>query len=376
MDAVTYYLPSPLDRPPVAGINPEEEGQGRETQARPEGAVLRPGLQDRRRRARRAVLSAHLLRHAQAAEPAVQPRQGQQGTAQQALPHHRRPDRPATSCPKRIAGDIVAIIGLKDSITGDTLCDPQHPILLERIQFAEAVVSRSIEPESSADKDKLTDVLNLLQKEDPTFTWKRRPGHRPDADERHGHAAPGNQAAPHGARFRLKVRVGKPRVSYRETLPQADHGRGRVRPPSGQRRAVRQGDRRVRADRGRQGRRVDQGRETPVQPRRRCRRCSWRRPSRAFADACSRASWASRSSTSRRRFSGGEMDGAGLQRDRLPGRRRRRGPQGDARQHRAAGAGDAPGGDGAGGVSRPGDRRPERPPGGDQRGAARAASCA
>src|SRR5262249_58111567 len=69
------------------------------------------------------------------------------------------------------AGDIVVLNSLKDSTTGDTLCDAASPILLEPIHFAEAVVSRSIEPESSADKDKLTECLNRLKKEDPTFTW-------------------------------------------------------------------------------------------------------------------------------------------------------------------------------------------------------------
>src|SRR5205823_1769856 len=64
--------------------------------------------------------------------------------------------------PVAYAGDIVAIVGPKDSITGDTLCDQQNPIVLEQIQFAEAVVSMSIEPESSADKDKLSDALNRL----------------------------------------------------------------------------------------------------------------------------------------------------------------------------------------------------------------------
>ena len=58
----------------------------------------------------------------------------------------------------------MALIGLKDSITGDTLCDFDHPILLVKIQFAESVFSRSIEPESSADKDKLASVLTLLQR--------------------------------------------------------------------------------------------------------------------------------------------------------------------------------------------------------------------
>src|SRR5262249_53733654 len=76
-----------------------------------------------------------------------------------------------TELPEASAGDIVAGIGPRESITGDTVAETQHPLLLERIQFAQAVLSRSIEPESTADKDKLTATLNLLKKEDPTFTW-------------------------------------------------------------------------------------------------------------------------------------------------------------------------------------------------------------
>ncbi|MBI1831311.1 MAG: elongation factor G, partial [Planctomycetes bacterium] len=115
----------------------------------------------------------------------------------------------------------VGIIGPKDSITGDTLCDQQHPIVLEQIQFAEAVVSMSIEPESSADKDKLTEALDRLKREDPTFTW------RIDADT--GQMLMSGMGVLHlevkkhrlERDFRLKVRVSKPRVSYRETLKKA-----------------------------------------------------------------------------------------------------------------------------------------------------------
>ncbi len=130
----------------------------------------------------------------------------------EADPHQR------TELPEAYAGDIVALIGMKESITGDTLCDIQHPILLERIQFAEAVVSRSIEPESSADKDKLMSVLNVLRKEDPTFTWNTGQGHRANADERHGHVASGDQAASHGARFPPE----NPRRSAARQLPRDD----------------------------------------------------------------------------------------------------------------------------------------------------------
>src|SRR5262249_17563740 len=97
-------------------------------------------------------------------------------------------------------------------------CDTQHPILLEPIQFAEAVVSRSIEPESSADKQKLTDTLNLLKREDPTFEWK--------VEAETGQTLMSGMGLLHleikqhrmERDFRLKGGVGKPRVSYREPV--------------------------------------------------------------------------------------------------------------------------------------------------------------
>jgi elongation factor G len=123
--------------------------------------------------------------------------------------------------PVAYAGDIVGVIGPKESITGDTFCDQQHPILLEKIQFAEAVVSKSVEPESSADKDKLTDVLNRLQREDPTFKWK--------IDSDTGQMLMTGMGLLHleikqhvmDRDYKLKVRVGQPRVSYRETIRDA-----------------------------------------------------------------------------------------------------------------------------------------------------------
>jgi elongation factor G len=116
------------------------------------------------------------------------------------------------------AGDIVCVVGLKDTVTGDTLCDTQHPILLETITFAEAVVSQSIEPESGADKDKLSQSLEVLQLEDPTFKVK--------VDKDAGQTLMSGMGTLHlevkrhrlERDFKLKVRVGKPRVSYREML--------------------------------------------------------------------------------------------------------------------------------------------------------------
>jgi elongation factor G len=116
------------------------------------------------------------------------------------------------------AGDIVAAIGPKESITGDTLCDHQEPILLEAIQFAETVVSMSVEPESTADKAKLEQTLTTLSREDPTFRWHVDPETGQTLIS--GMGVLHLEIKTHRLRedFRLKVRVGKPRVSYRETL--------------------------------------------------------------------------------------------------------------------------------------------------------------
>ena len=73
------------------------------------------------------------------------------------------------------AGDIVGLIGLRNSITGDTLCDAKEPILLESITFPETVISMAIEPETSAERKKLADALEMLKRQDPTFRASESP---------------------------------------------------------------------------------------------------------------------------------------------------------------------------------------------------------
>ena len=119
------------------------------------------------------------------------------------------------------AGDIVGVVGLKDSVTGDTLCDAAHPILLERIEFPETVISMSIEPVSSADRGKLADTLNGLTREDPTFAYK--------VNEETGQTLISGMGELHLEiiknkilkDYNVKVHVGRPRVSYRETIKKA-----------------------------------------------------------------------------------------------------------------------------------------------------------
>ena len=126
------------------------------------------------------------------------------------------------------AGDIVGLVGPKDSVTGDTLCDPLHGILLESITFPESVISMAIEPESSADRKKLDEVLTLMAKQDPTFT--RNPS------EETGQTIISGMGELHleiiskriERDFKLKIRTHRPRVTYRESVCKAADAEGRI----------------------------------------------------------------------------------------------------------------------------------------------------
>jgi elongation factor G len=117
-------------------------------------------------------------------------------------------------------GDIVAGIGLKQTRTGDTLCDPAHPIVLERLSFPEPVIHVAVEPKSKADQDKLGKALSALSEEDPTF--------RVHTDEDTGQTIIGGMGELHLEvlvdrmlrEFRVDASVGKPQVAYRETITQ------------------------------------------------------------------------------------------------------------------------------------------------------------
>jgi elongation factor G len=119
------------------------------------------------------------------------------------------------------AGDIGAVLGLKDSFTGDTLCDPQHPVVLESIAFPEPVISVAIEPKTTADQDKMGEALRKLSEEDPTF--------RVRSDETTGQTVISGMGELHLdvlvdrmlREFRVQANVGRPRVAYRETITRA-----------------------------------------------------------------------------------------------------------------------------------------------------------
>jgi elongation factor G len=168
MDGVTYYLPSPLDRPPVVGRNPAKKDKEEQRKPDPKepfaGLVFKIVADTHGDLYYLRIYSGTLKANSRPWNPVRAVKEFASKIYHIHADPKNREDLPTAS-----AGDIVGIIGPKDSITGDTLCDQQQPIVLEQIQFAEAVVSQSIEPESSADKEKLEATLNRLRREDPTF---------------------------------------------------------------------------------------------------------------------------------------------------------------------------------------------------------------
>src|SRR5229473_4749783 len=230
MDAVIWYLPSPLERPPVTGVNPKKKDK--EEKRKPDskepfcGLVFKVVADPHGELFYLRIYSGTLKAQSRPLNP------GKDRKEMVSKIYHIFADpKNREELPHAPPGDIVALVGLRDSITGDTLCDAQSPILLETIRFADTVISRSIEPESSADKQKLTDTLNSLKKEDPTFSWK--------VDAETGQTLMNGMGMLHleikqnrmERDFRLKVRVGQPLVSYRETLRSAVTVQGEFKQP-------------------------------------------------------------------------------------------------------------------------------------------------
>ena len=217
LDAVAAYLPSPLDKPPVVGHHPKK---GTEITRKPDpdepfcGLVFKITSDAHGDLSFVRVYSGRLKSGSRVFNPGKDKKE-----VCSRLYHIRADDREQIQ--EAIAGDIAGIVGLKDSVTGDTLCDGAHPILLERIEFPETVISMSIEPVSSADKGKLADTLNALAREDPTFAFR--------VNEETGQTLISGMGELHleilknriKRDFKLNVHVGRPRVSYRETIKRA-----------------------------------------------------------------------------------------------------------------------------------------------------------
>ena len=168
LDGVAAYLPSPLDRPPVVGSHPK---RGTEVTRKPSPSEPFCGLVFKITNDAHGDLSFVRIYSGTLKSGSRPFNPGRDKKEICSRLYHIRADE-RVKIDEAYAGDIVGVVGLKDSYTGDTLCDAAHPVLLEKIEFPETVISMSIEPVNSADKGKLADTLASLGREDPTFIYK------------------------------------------------------------------------------------------------------------------------------------------------------------------------------------------------------------
>jgi len=224
LDAVVAYLPSPLDIPPVEGQDPRT-GEPRTRKAddnAPFSALVFKLMSDKH--------VGHLSY--------LRIYSGRIETGQQVLNvRHDRKERigrllqmhanKRQEIPEAFAGDIVAVVGLKTVTTGDTLCDPRHPIALEPMEFPEPVISIAIEPKTQADMDRLGESLERLAQEDPSF--------RVSTDPETGQTLISGMGELHLEiicdrllrEFKVDANVGPPQVAYKETLTRTVRAEGR-----------------------------------------------------------------------------------------------------------------------------------------------------
>lgn len=224
LDAIVDYLPSPLDLPVIKGTDPET-GQplkrklsdsepltalafkimsdpyvGKLTYLRIYSGVLKSGVY---------VLNANT---------------GEKERVGRILEMHANKREEIDNA---YTGDICAVVGLKKTSTGHTLCDPNHPIILEKMTFPEPVISVAIEPKTKADQDKLFEALQKLSDEDPTFKVR--------SDEETGQTIISGMGELHleilvdrmMREFSVKANVGKPQVAYKETITATAEAEGK-----------------------------------------------------------------------------------------------------------------------------------------------------
>jgi elongation factor G len=214
LDAVVDYLPSPLDVAPTPGLTMKgEEIVRKQDDAEPFSALAFKIMTDPYvgKLTYIRVYSGTLTKGS-AALNSTKDRKERVGRILQMHANHRE-DKDAI-----FTGDIVAVVGMKQTTTGDTLCDPDHPVILEALEFPEPVIHVAVEPKTKADQDKLGKALYSLSEEDPTF--------RVRTDDETGQTVISGMGELHLEvlvdrmlrEFSVDANVGKPQVAYRETI--------------------------------------------------------------------------------------------------------------------------------------------------------------
>jgi elongation factor G len=224
LNNVVYLLPSPMDKPPITGHDPRKKDVQLIRKSDPNepfcGIVFKIVADSHGDLTYVRVYSGRLEHGARIINSTRDKRE----IASRILEMHANERKPREDCE---AGDIVGIVGFKYGLTGDTVCDPDHPILLEKMEFPEPVISMSIEPKSSNDKNKLGEALLTLRREDPTF----RSNFDADTGQTiiHGMGELHLEIISNKLRRDMKVDVvvGKPKVAYKETITAKAEAQGK-----------------------------------------------------------------------------------------------------------------------------------------------------
>ena len=230
LDAVVDYLPSPLDKPPVEGINPSHMGVieiRKPDDNEPLSALAFKIINDPFGKLCFVRVYSGSLK---TGDTILNPRTGKTDRVGRLVKMHANKREDVTEI---LAGDICACVGLKDLKTGDTLCDPHHPVALGAIVFPETVISVAIEPKTKADQEKMGVALSRLADEDPTFKVR--------TDEDSGQTIISGMGELHleilvdrmKREYKVEANIGKPQVAYRETITLEATGEGKYVRQSG-----------------------------------------------------------------------------------------------------------------------------------------------
>ena len=219
LDAVIEYLPSPLDVPDVVGSNPsnEEEKLTRKASADEPFAALAFKVAAHPFYGQLTYTRVYSGTAAQG-QQVLNSTKGKKERIGKLFQMHSNKENPVEEI---TAGHIYAAIGLKDTTTGDTLCDPAHPIVLESMTFPDPVIFVAIEPKTKGDQEKMSTAIQKLSAEDPTFTVS--------LNEETGQTEIGGMGELHldiivdrmKREYKVEANVGKPQVAYRETIKKA-----------------------------------------------------------------------------------------------------------------------------------------------------------
>jgi elongation factor G len=224
LDGVIAYLPSPLDKPVIIGHKPDDKGKEVPLKCDPKGSLV--------------ALAFKITSDVHGDLSFLRIYQGTLKVGTRVLNTNRNKRENITRLfemhanERKIvdfagAGDIVAVVGLRHTLTGDTVCDPKKPICLPSITFPQTVINMSIEPRTAAEKAKLVDALAALRREDPTFEYK--------TDSETGQTIISGMGELHleilehklVKEKKVNVRVGRPKVAYKEAVTKSVQAEGK-----------------------------------------------------------------------------------------------------------------------------------------------------